>query len=61
MSPRTGRARRLAAAAGAVLAAAAAALYVARVLRERARGTGTHRAPDAGRPLRVVRGGAGEG
>ncbi|HEX8245971.1 MAG TPA: hypothetical protein VF541_20825 [Longimicrobium sp.] len=61
MSAATGRIRRLFAAAGAVLATAAAVLYVARTLRERARGTATHRGPSAGRPLRVVRGGAGEG
>ena len=61
MSHPAGRVKRLFAAAGAVLAAAAAVLYVARALRERARGAGTHRVPSAGRPLRVVRGGAGEG
>lgn len=61
MSASAGRVKRLFAAAGAAVAAAAALLYVVRALRERARGAGTHRAPDAGRPLRVVRGGAGEG
>jgi len=60
MKGRTGRVGRMAAAAGAVLAAGAAALYVVRALRRRARETSTHRGPTAGRPLRVVRGGAGE-
>ncbi|HEU4558550.1 MAG TPA: hypothetical protein VFS20_11905 [Longimicrobium sp.] len=50
------------AAAGAVVAlGAAASLYVIRALKERERQTGTGRAPTAGRPLTVIRGGAGEG
>ena len=61
MSERAARARTIAAALGAVMAAGAAALYVARALRRRARETSTHRGPTAGRPLRLVRGGAGEG
>ncbi|HSU16695.1 hypothetical protein [Longimicrobium sp.] len=65
MSQRTGRVGRIAAAAGAVLAAGAAALYVVRALRRRASEApmvaSTHRGPTAGRPLRVIRGGAGEG
>jgi hypothetical protein len=55
------RVKRIAAAAGALLAAGAAVAYVLRALRERARATGTHRGPTAGRPLRAVRGEAGEG
>jgi hypothetical protein len=61
MNDRAGRVGRLAAAAGAVLAAGAAALYVVRALRRRTRETPAHRGPTAGRPLRVIRGGAGEG
>jgi hypothetical protein len=61
MKGHTGRVGRVAAAAGAVLAAGGAALYVMRALRRRARETSTHRGPTAGRPLRVIRGGAGEG
>ncbi|HET7229052.1 MAG TPA: hypothetical protein VFJ16_03585 [Longimicrobium sp.] len=54
------------AAAGAVLAlGAAASVYVARVLRRRGNGgrsgDGARRGPTAGRPLTLVRGGAGEG
>ncbi|HYH78512.1 MAG TPA: hypothetical protein VEX86_01905 [Longimicrobium sp.] len=50
------------AAAGAVLAAgAAASVYVVRALRERAREAPGRRGPSAGRPLTVIRGGAGEG
>jgi hypothetical protein len=58
MSPRTAR---IAAAAGGAMALAAAALYVVRALRGKARATGTRRGPTAGRPLKLVRGGAGEG
>jgi hypothetical protein len=65
MNARAGRVGRIAAAAGALLAAGAAALYVARALRRRAGDpaavTSTHRGPTAGRPLRLIRGGAGEG
>lgn len=50
------------AAAGAVLAlGAAASVYVVRALRQRDRQTGTRTGPTAGRPLQVIRGGAGEG
>jgi hypothetical protein len=52
---------RLAAAGAVVALGAAASLYVVRALRERGRQTGTGRAPQAGRPLTLVRGGAGEG
>ena len=53
--------KRLAAAGAVVALGAAASLYVARALRDRRRQTGTGRAPTAGRPLTVIRGGAGEG
>lgn len=54
--------RRMAALAGAALAVLAAVAYVGRLLRGRAPAqVGGGRAPTAGRPLRVVRGGAGEG
>ena len=50
------------AAAGAVLAlGAAASVYVVRALRQRERETGTRPGPTAGRPLKMIRGGAGEG
>jgi hypothetical protein len=61
MNQLAARVKRVAAAVGALLAAGAAVAYVVRALRERARGTGTHRGPSAGRPLRALRGGAGEG
>ncbi|HEX6746991.1 MAG TPA: hypothetical protein VF092_06805 [Longimicrobium sp.] len=61
MSERTVPVRRIAAAVGAALVAGAAAVYVTRILRERARTAGGGRGPTAGRPLRLVRGGAGEG
>jgi hypothetical protein len=49
-------------AAGALLAVGAAAtLYVARALRERSREAPARRGPSAGRPLTLLRGGAGEG
>ena len=53
--------KRLAAAGAVVALGAAASLYVVRALRERGRQTGTGRGPTAGRPLTLVRGGAGEG
>lgn len=50
------------AAAGALLAVGvAASLYVARALRERGDETPGRCGPSAGRPLTLVRGGAGEG
>ena len=52
---------RLAAAGAVVALGAAASLYVLRALRDRQRQVGTGRAPTAGRPLTVIRGGAGEG
>lgn len=52
---------RLAAAGAVVALGAAASLYVVRALRERQRQTGTGGGPTAGRPLTLVRGGAGEG
>jgi hypothetical protein len=50
------------AAAGAALAlGAAASVYVVRALRQRERQTGNQFGPTAGRPLKAIRGGAGEG
>jgi hypothetical protein len=53
--------KRIAAGAAALAVGAAASLYVLRALRRRARSTSVRRGPTAGRPLTLVRGGAGEG
>jgi hypothetical protein len=65
MNYQEGRWKRMAA-TGAVLAvSAAASVYLIRTLRDRQaqreRESSTGRAPTAGRPLGVIRGGAGEG